>query len=39
MQVLKIITIIMYILYKDNDKPLKRRNIYLTNKKQDVTIV
>lgn len=39
MRDLKIIPVIMDILYKDNVKPLKRRNIYLTNKKTDVTIV
>ena len=39
MRVLKIIPVIMDILYKDDVKPLKRRNMYLTNKKADVTIV
>ena len=39
MRVLKIIPVIMDILYKDEVKPLKRKNIYLTNKKPDVTIV
>lgn len=39
MRVLKIIPVIMDILYKDDVKPLKRQNIYLTNKKPDVTIV
>ena len=39
MRVLKIIPVIMGILYKDEVKPLKRKNIYLTNKKPDVTIV
>ena len=39
MRVLKIIPVIMDILYKDDVKPLKSQNIYLTNKKPDVTIV
>lgn len=39
MRDLKIIPVIMDILYKDDVKPLKRRNMYLTNKKADVTIV
>ena len=39
MRVLKIIPVIMDILYKDEVKPLKRKNIYLTNIKPDVTIV
>lgn len=39
MRDLKIIPVIMDILYKDDAKPLKRRNMYLTNKKADVTIV
>lgn len=39
MRDLKIIPVIMDILYKDGVKPLKRRNMYLTNKKADVTIV
>lgn len=39
MRDLKIIPVIMDILYKDDGKPLKRRNMYLTNKKADVTIV
>ena len=39
MRVLKIIPVIMDILYKDEVKPPKRKNIYLTNKKPDVTIV
>ena len=39
MRVLKIIPVIMDILYKDEVKPLKRKNMYLTNKKADVTIV
>ena len=39
MRDLKIIPVIMDILYKDDVKPLKRKNIYLTNKKPDVTIV
>ena len=39
MRDLKIIPVIMDILYKDDVKPLKRRNMNLTNKKADVTIV
>ena len=39
MRDLKIIPVIMDILYKGDVKPLKRRNMYLTNKKADVTIV
>ena len=39
MRDLKIIPVIMDILYKDDVKPLKRRNMYLTSKKADVTIV
>ena len=39
MRDLKIIPVIMDILYKDDVKPLKSQNIYLTNKKPDVTIV
>ena len=35
----KIIPAVMDKLYKDDVKPLKRRNMYLTNKKADVTIV
>ena len=39
MRDLKIIPVLMDILYKDHVKHLKRVNIYLTNKKPDVTIV
>lgn len=39
MRDLKIIPVIMDNLYKDNVKPLKRGNMYLTNGYPDVTIV